>query len=211
MTDETNRRLMRVLALVPKDSRLEPRFEPRAHAGVVYGGSSEGLDEGSVVDYLEILADRGFVERIFVERLMICPSCESHAVNVHEACVTCMSSNLVTIRSYFHFRCGFIGPESAFGKDPGGLRCPKCKGLLVDLGTDHDSPGDFFECKNCSAMFQQPQMGVRCLSCGARYIGTSLAELRNRDVFAYRLTLRGERAIENRAANLSGVLEAEYD
>jgi hypothetical protein len=167
-----------------------------------------GFDEDRLAADLATLADRGYLERIFVERLMICPTCDSHAVNVHEACVTCNSSNLVTIKSYFHFRCGFIGPEKAFGQDPGGLRCPKCKGLLTDLGTRYDSPGEFFDCQNCAAMFQQPQMAARCLSCGALFLGNALNQLRYRDVFAYRLSLRGETALARGTVEASDLVES---
>ncbi len=203
MNGDSNQRLLQVLALVPKDSHLDPHWEPRAPAGATYGDAVAGLDPDQVAQDLETLADRGYAERIFVERLMICPSCSSHAVNVHESCVTCNSSNLESITSYFHFRCGFIGPEKAFTKEPAGLRCPKCKKYLVDVGTDHDSPGVFFECKNCAAMFQQPNMGVRCLGCGARFTGLALQDLKHRDVYAYRLLLRGQNALANGALETS--------
>jgi hypothetical protein len=196
MADENSQRLLRFLSLLPKDSHLEPSWEPRAATGAVY--LARGSD-GSPVDIpaadLESLADRGYLERIFVERLMICPTCSSHAANVHEACVTCNSSNLTAITTYFHFRCGYIGAEKTFSKEAGGLRCPKCKKFLVDLGTDHDSPGVMFECGNCASTFQQPQMGVRCLSCGATFLGTALQELGHLDVFAYRLSQRGDAAL----------------
>jgi hypothetical protein len=202
MTTESDRRLLRVLALVPKDAHLAPSWEPRARLGVIYNGQRAGLDEEGVVEDLDALADLGYLERIFIERLMTCPTCESHAINVHEACVTCGSSNLKRIVTYFHFRCGFTGPESAFAKEAGGLRCPKCKKLLVDLGTDHDSPGIIFECANCAAMFQNPEIGVRCLSCGAAFTGPGVDGLHHRDVFAYRLTTRGDAALSRGAMEI---------
>ena len=195
MTDAINDRLLKVLALVPKDAHLAPSWEPRSRSGVTYNGSKAGLDENQTADDLEELASRGYLERIFVERLMICPTDGSHAMNVHEACVTCGSANLKRIMTYFHFRCGFVGPEKAFTPEAGGLRCPKCKGLLVDLGTNYDSPGEMFECNNCASMFQQPQMGVRCLSDGATFLGPALDDILYRDVFAYRLTTSGDAAL----------------
>ncbi len=193
--DDAQERLLKALAFVPRDSRLEPLWEPRARLGFVFRGAAAGFDEEQLAEDLATLAERGYLERIFVERLMTCPKCESHSVNVHEACVTCASANLSVIKSYFHFRCGFIGPEKAFSLEPDGMRCPKCRILLVDRGATFDSPGDFFECNACTAMFQQPQMAVRCLSCGGLYLGPALAELRHRDVYAYRLTIRGETAL----------------
>jgi hypothetical protein len=208
MTEEGQPRLLRVLALVPKDSRLEPAWEPRARRGYIYHGARAGFDEDQLADDLAVLAERGYLERVFVERLMTCPTCQSHAINVHEACVTCNSSSLVSIKSYFHFRCGYIGPEKAFAAEPGGLRCPKCKGLLTDLGTTYDSPGDFFECNSCAAMFQQPQMGARCLGCGALFVGPALNDLPHRDVYAYRLTLKGETAVAKGSAAASDLVES---
>ncbi len=196
--------LLRVLAFIPKDAHLSPAWEARSRLGAVYGGERAGFDEDRLHEALETLANRGFLERIFVERLTTCPTCESHAINVHEACVTCGSSNLKRIVTYFHFRCGFVGPEGAFAKDPGGLRCPKCKGLLVDLGTDHDSPGVMFECAKCAAMFQNPEIGVRCLSCGAAFTAGAVDELHHRDVFSYRLTSRGDAALAR------GAIENEF-
>jgi hypothetical protein len=195
MTENTDRRLLQALALVPKDGHLAPSWEPRSRLGAIYNAQRAGLDEENVAEDLETLAGLGYLERIFVERLMTCPTCDSHAINVHEACVTCASSNLKRIKSYFHFRCGFIGPESAFVKEPAGMRCPKCKVLMVDLGTDHDSPGVMFECLNCAAMFQNPEIGVRCLSCGGSFTGPAIDDLHHRDVFAYRLTTRGDAAL----------------
>jgi Zn finger protein HypA/HybF involved in hydrogenase expression len=188
-------RLLECLASIPRGSHIEPSWEPRAAEGVVYFVKRRGMDVEIPLDDLELLADRGYLERIFVERLMICPTCHGHAVNVHEACVTCNSANLTPIVTYFHFRCGYIGPEKTFNKEANGLRCPKCKKFLVDLGTDHDSPGTMFECGKCAATFQQPNMGVRCIACGASFNGNALNELTHLDVFAYRLSLGGERAV----------------
>jgi Zn finger protein HypA/HybF involved in hydrogenase expression len=187
--------LLQYLKLIPKDSHLEPTWERRAASGAIYVSRNGSGDVEIPVADLERLAAGGYLERIFVERLMTCPTCRSHAVNVHEACVTCASANLTPIVTYFHFRCGYIGPEKTFSLEANGLRCPKCKKFLVDLGTDHDSPGVMFECLKCAATFQQPQMGVRCLSCGGTFIGTALAELTHLDVFAYRLSHRGDQAL----------------
>lgn len=206
-TGELQDRLLRTLALVPKDSRLEPQWEPRTRLGYTYRGA-EAFEEDQLVQDLDTLAERGYLERIFVERLMVCPTCHSHAVNVHESCVTCGSSDLITITSYFHFRCGYIGPESAFAKDPNGLRCPKCKGVLTDRGTRFDSPGDYFQCQSCASMFQEPQMGVRCLSCGAAFLGDALQGLLHRDAYAYRLTLRGQTALTNRKIDVGELVQS---
>ena len=141
------------------------------------------------------------LERVFVERLTLCGSCGSHALNVHEACIACSSSNLAQFDVFFHFRCGYTGPVSAFKAERDGLRCPKCKKILADLGTDHDSPGSFFRCGACAAMFQTPHSGVRCVACGARYTGPALADLRTIDAFHYRLTNVGRDKLREKSGD----------
>lgn len=198
MSEDDARRL-KVLAAVPQGTSLEPSWEPASKAGYVYRGTGSPLDDGAMRDDLEKLADGGYLERVFVDRISLCPSCGSHALNVHEACLTCASSNLEQFKALFHFRCGFVGPVTAFREERDGLRCPKCNRILADLGTDHDSPGDYFHCLNCTAMFQEPDIGARCLSCGARFSGNAMQNIGRSDVFAYRLTALGKAAVgENR-------------
>lgn len=195
--------LMRALAAIPQSSSLEPSWEPASNAGFVYRGTGSPAEDEKMLDALEKLAERGYVERVFVERLSLCPSCGSHALNVHEACLTCGSSNLELFKALFHFRCGFVGPVTAFKAERDGLRCPKCNRILADLGTDHDSPGEYFHCLNCDAMFQTPDVGARCLSCGARFSGKAMQNIGRRDVYGYRITSLGKAALSAGAAGES--------
>ena len=174
---------------------LEPAWDPRASAGVVYRGTGSALDDQLLRNDLETLAGQDYLERVFVERLSLCPNCGSHALNVHESCLTCFSSHLKQTKAILHFRCGFVGPVSAFAEEAKGRRCPKCRKLLQDLGTDHDSPGDYFICQACNAMFQVAEVGARCLSCGARFSGPDMRNIGQRDIFAYRLTGLGTEAL----------------
>lgn len=202
MSDDSAR-LLNVLAAVPETSSLEPSWEPAAKGGFVYRGGGSELDGGSMHDDLERLADGGYLERVFVERLSLCPSCGSHALNVHEACLTCGSSNMEQFKALFHFRCGYVGPVTSFREERDGLRCPKCSRILADLGTDYDSPGDYFRCLNCTAMFQTPDVGARCLSCGARFSGDAMQTVGRRDVHAYRRTSLGNAALKENRLGLS--------
>jgi len=174
---------------------IEPKWDPAVREGVVYRGTGSPLDDYSLAADFEELARAGYLERVFVDRLSICPNCESHALNVREVCLTCSSSNLKAIKTLLHFRCGYVGPVSAFAQEAQGRRCPKCRKLLQDLGTDHDSPGDYFQCQACNSEFQIPEVGARCLSCGSRYAGTDMQRILQRDVFAYRLTALGNAAV----------------
>jgi hypothetical protein len=204
--NDLNSHLLRVLALVPEDSRLEPVWECAARVGFVYRGVGSELRDATLLHDLEQLADEGYLERVFVERISLCPSCESHGLNVHDACVSCSSSNLQQFKALFHFRCGYVGPATSFTIERQGLRCPKCNRTLQDLGTDHDSPGEYFQCRSCAAMFQTPAIGARCLSCGGRFTGDALEDVRHQDVYAYRLTAAGKTAIgEDRVVEIGTI------
>jgi hypothetical protein len=194
MNDRRNR-LLGTLALMPANAALDPAWEPLSRRGFVYRLTGSELDDLELFDDLETLAEEGYLERVFIERLSLCPNCESHALNVHESCLTCGSSNLRQFKAIFHFRCGFIGPTEAYKKEDAGLRCPKCNRILRDLGTDHDSPGDYFECLSCGSMLQVPEVGARCLSCGAGFLGSALQSVGRRDVYAYRITAVGGAAL----------------
>lgn len=193
--NELTSRQLRVLALVPQDSRIEPVWESAARTGFVYRGAGSELRDVSLLDDLEELADGAFLERVFIERISLCPSCESPALNVHDSCASCTSSNLQPFKALFHFRCGYVGPATSFKPERDGLRCPKCNRMLRDLGTDFDSPGDYFQCRSCASMFQTPAVGARCLSCGGRFSGDTLQHVAHRDVYGYRLTPAGKSAL----------------
>ena len=190
-------KLLRALEVVrAAGSVLEPVWDSNAPNGVLYQGTGSSLDDFALLESLEILARGDYLQRKFVERISLCPNCGSHALNLHEACLTCASSNLSQVKVLLHFRCGFVGPVTAFEVEPQGRRCPTCRKLLQDLGTDHDSPGDYFVCHSCNANFQIPEPGARCLSCGVRFAHVDMHKIRYRDVFAYRMTALGIAALE---------------
>ena len=182
--------MMEALAALPPDALLQPVWNVSSPAGFYYEGARSQSREEFAAN-LERLVEAGYAERVFVDRLSLCPSCGSHALNVREICPTCGSSHLDHFKALFHFRCGYTGPTTAFKAEPNGLRCPKCNRLLKDLGTDHDSPGTFLQCLSCSSMFQTAHVGGRCLNCSGRFDQAAMEHLEQRDVYAYRLTERG--------------------
>lgn len=209
-----NARLLRTLSIVEAARpHFAPLWDPHDRRGFLFRGSGSATDDDHLRTDLEALYAGDYLERVFIERLSYCPSCDSHAINVHEGCLSCGSSHLTQFRALFHFRCGFVGPVSAFKEERKGLRCPKCNRLLADLGTDHDSPGNYFRCLSCVSMFQLPEMGARCLSCGARFRSNEVGQIAHRDVFGYRLSSLGRAALrEGRIfEELAEILRADYE
>jgi hypothetical protein len=199
--------LLNVLAVVASaGSTLDPVWDSHERCGYAYPTGDTGLTGSQMREALEQLAETDYLERVFVERVSLCPTCDSHAVNVHESCVSCGSSNLMQFKALFHFRCGFVGPTTAFKAERKGLRCPKCNRILADLGTDHDSPGEYFRCLACTAMFQTAEPGIRCMSCGARLRGTAIQTLHQHNVYAYRLSAVGRGALDQKK-----LMDSQYD
>jgi hypothetical protein len=187
--------MVETLRAVPSDALLEPVWNFSSPHGYFYNGVP-ALSREDFAANLERLADQGYLERVFVDRLSLCPNCDSPALNVQEICSSCGSSHLERFVAYFHFRCGYVGAQTSFKLEPGGMRCPKCKRILADLGTDYDSPGTFFRCLACTAEFQTPHIGGRCLRCSCRFDQAGMQNAHERDVFAYRLTESGQRALK---------------
>jgi hypothetical protein len=204
-------RLLRTLSVVRgAGGTLEPAWDPIARDGVSYRGAGSALNDQSLAADLDELASASYLDRVFVDRLSLCPHCSSHALNVREVCLTCGSANLTHMKTILHFRCGYVGPLTAFKEEAAGRRCPKCGKIFDNLGTDHDSPGDFFICRSCNAEFQIPEVGARCVSCGAKFGGIDMAKVKMRDVYAYRLTALGTAALDDgRLREAPGELEVD--
>ena len=194
---ERDERWLRALATV-RDAGplLEARWDPQSREGFVYVRGDDLADE-ELRSSLEDLARFGYVERTFVDRLSLCPNCRSHAINVREICLSCKSSNLTSVETLHHYRCGFVGPSYAFALDDEGRRCPKCGRTLHDLGTDFDSPGTSFVCRVCDSKFQLPDVGALCLSCGQTLAGDEMRRIVYREAFSYRLSRLGAAALQS--------------
>jgi hypothetical protein len=196
MSDQRDERwLGRLITLSETGGRIEPKWEPSHRSGYVYSREMDELDDAELRRDLEDLSRFGYLERNFVDRLALCPTCRSHTLNVREVCLSCKSSNLAPVETFHHYRCGYVGPSYAFALDDRGRRCPKCARILRDLGTDYESPGTSFSCRVCDASFQLPDIGSLCLSCGQRLVGQEMQKITYADVYSYRLSSLGRGAV----------------
>lgn len=174
---------------------MRPIWNPRADRGYVYDSALEHQEHEMLWRDLKNLADLDYLEQDFFNRLTRCPSCGSHHLSVREVCVSCHGPNLHSVPLLHHFRCGYVGPIHAYGKDDHGHRiCPKCHGTLEHLGTDHDHPGENWSCRSCESSFQVPDVEALCLSCGTTHAGANLV---HEDVFSFRLSSLGAAALRH--------------
>lgn len=196
MTEDNKRRLDVLHRIQNYNGEWSPIWDPCSAMGYVYDPdirSSEDNDE--LMQDLDYLARNDYLEKSFADKLTVCPVCDSHHVNAREVCVSCNSPQIQEIPLIHHFRCGYVGAIDLFERDDkGARRCPKCEGKLEHLGTDHDLPGSNYNCLNCNASFQAPDVEALCLSCQKRSLGVDLLK---RDVYMYRISSLGFSALRN--------------
>ncbi|MBB4648999.1 DNA-directed RNA polymerase subunit RPC12/RpoP [Aminobacter niigataensis] len=141
-------------------------------------------DTNSTVLVAEALANRGWLERHFVDRHHQCDKCGSHRLVVREECPTCRSANLDEAKLIHHYSCAQIGPEVDFQRD-NALICPKCSKQLRNYGKDYDKPGSVQICGECRHTTSEPAIGFVCQDCGAGIDGQRVATV---DLHSYALT-----------------------
>jgi hypothetical protein len=136
---------------------------------------------------LENLANAGLFRRRFAQRLHVCGDCQSHRLQVFEACTECASGFLDEESIVHHFACGEQGPESQFlaGHD---LICPKCNQELRHFGVDYARPGQVLLCKSCKAVMSEPFVRFVCTDCGVSVLAE---QLETRDWFDYEISEEG--------------------
>jgi len=190
-----NERLLGILHRIQQNGgEWVPRWTPCSSRGYVYDTNIESMENNDVLMRdLQYLVKNDYLEKSFADILTACPACGSHHVNVREVCISCKSAHIEEIPLIHHFRCGYVGPIHLFERDEkGARRCPKCEGKLEHLGTDHDLPGNNYNCLDCNASFQVPDVEALCLSCQKRSQGINLLR---EEVHKYRISSLGFSAL----------------
>lgn len=198
-TDEFAASTERCLALLrdamqESPPRIAPVLDRDAPLGHTYPFACERLqtDARGATDTLEELANLGLLQRTLANRVHVCPSCENCQINFREQCTRCSSIDLSIERVLHHFRCGYTGIESEF-KSGTDLVCPKCRHELRQLGQDFDRPHETYVCRECTTLFEEPQLSGQCLSCSHEF---SSHEAPQRAIHAYVPTPLAMRAVE---------------
>jgi len=153
-------------------------------------GCGNNPDDKNLRNMVAWLLDSGYIEPVkFVERIHLCPVCQSSVLLFTECCSKCQSSNIREEDMIHHFRCANISPESEYQYD-GELRCPKCKHFLQHIGIDYDRPAKICTCNECGSAQLHSSMKVMCAVCGHT---TQPHTLSPYDIKEYRFTQAGIR------------------
>lgn len=133
----------------------------------------------------------GYIRRTrFIDRIHVCPICNSSHLLFFETCPKCGSSEVDEEPVIHHFRCANVSPEHTYMSD-GELRCPKCHHLLRHIGVDYDRPSSVYTCRQCYNTFMYPAMRVLCTNNRRSW---RPEELKPVDVEEYEFTPEGIKA-----------------
>ena len=136
-----------------------------------------------VASILESLAGKEILIRKFFERLLRCPQCQSVNLRPSINCPRCGSGNIARGRILEHFVCKFTGLEDEF-VSKGRYICPECKQELRTIGSDYQSLGLLYKCRDCDNVFNQPMIKWSCLKCSSLTAEDKVTEI---NIYSYSL------------------------
>ncbi|MBR1787559.1 MAG: hypothetical protein IJ762_00005 [Bacteroidaceae bacterium] len=146
-------------------TRLNSTIVPSLTLGItaVYAGMMSNAEityrenqkfrRSELIEFNHRLLELDYTEYVrHVERIHLCPNCQSSHLIFAECCPKCESSHILQEPMIHHFRCANVSPESTYSYD-GELRCPKCRHRLRHIGVDYDRPTDTYSCQECGHTF----------------------------------------------------------
>ena len=188
---------------------LKPKTSLESFCGYWYPEAQEAFEAkpGEEVEHLDHLAELGYLDRQFFDRIHLCPFCSYFVLNFREVCPRCESANIDIVEMIHHFRCGYAAPEVEF-RDGVQYVCPKCKRSLRHIGVDYERPASNYLCASCKHIFLEPKVSCLCLKCGQAF-GVERAV--TRIIHVYRLTAKGSLAAARGAIEEAGLFGAFID
>lgn len=142
---------------------------------------------------VDALLKNEYIEQAeLVNRIRMCPKCETGHLNYVDCCPQCGSKNFDKKVMLHCFTCGHVAPENDFVNNMA-LVCPKCGTVLRHIGSDYDHPLESYECVDCGARFIEPDVKVECFNCGAV---SQPNDLSADNIYSYRITEKGANAVK---------------
>lgn len=139
------------------DKRVTPERAPSTMMGYRYSLAEEYFTKNAREE-LEMLAEKGLMERGFYGRELGCPKCGSINLILRFHCSHCNGLNIVKSTILEHVSCGYVGPEEEFK----GGKCLKCGKEVKQIGVDYVKQGMMYRCLECKHIFQTPVEKLYC-------------------------------------------------
>lgn len=173
--------------------KIEPEGSKKARNGYTYKIAADFFktDDGSEIEELKYLLDKQVLIKKFFDKILVCPYCWDHDVNIRETNPSSRSANISVVNTIHHYRCAYIGTEKEFLQ---GIKyvCPKCNVDLKHIGVDYDKPGKIYVDNETGEKFQESDVNCQCRNCSHSFEAEN-AEKEN--IFSFVLANRAELAV----------------
>ena len=149
-----------------KISEVKPSTNPATKDGFGYPQAESILESttSEAVATLEFMANEDILERNLQENILFCPRCQSPNLKPGLGCPKCGSGNIAKGRILEHLACRNNSLEEDYGNN-GKYICPKCQQELRFLGTDYQSLGINYKCRECGGISKDAAFNMRCEQC----------------------------------------------
>jgi hypothetical protein len=154
---------------------------------IEYPNAQDLLDEYDhpIIDTLESLVERGILDRSYMTKRYLCPSCRMYWMYYIGACPACGSlhtSGRVIAR---HQECGYSSPAHNFEHEDGSQVCPGCSKRVSTSSLEYSEK---HVCRTCDELFSEPEHRIRCRVCLKDYLPKQVLE---RTLYEYTVTDHG--------------------
>jgi len=208
-------------------SEVKPTTNLATKDGFAYPQAESllGTTTQEAVATLEFLANQDILGKNIRGNILFCPHCQSPKLKSELGCPKCGSGNIGKGRILEHFACRNNSLEDDYATDNGKLICPKCGQELRFLGTDYQSLGISYKCRDCGTISKEAAASWQCLQCShffPEYAATEIVlysyhlnvekkrkmefELKERPLFVDFLKKRGYEVVES--ANVNGTTKS---
>ena len=153
-----------------RDDNLIPSLQSDTHR------FATGLPTATLMKW----ADLGILRPVLVDRIYVCPKCESMPT-FRKGCRSCGSIHIASQPLILHADCAYLGTISEFDRE-GRIVCPKCGMLeMPERGgfARHNGP---CRCLDCNWSDAETEVVGQCLSCSWHFPLTNASE---RDLIGY--------------------------
>jgi len=154
-----------------------------------YSGADFGLEDVSAL--LTELESHKILQKITIDTVPSCPSCQASNFNVSYLCPYSQHTMLQHGTLIEHYACGNADFEENYRSGPNELVCPKCRRTLKVIGTDYRKIERAYRCSSCGKTFGTPKLILQCRNCNRK---NDEEELVMPPVYAYKINeqLRSE-------------------
>jgi hypothetical protein len=177
-----------------KISEVKPSTNAATKDGFGYPQAEKILESttSEVVDTLEFMANEDILERNLQEKILFCPKCQSPNLKPGLGCPKCGSGNIAKGRILEHLSCRNNSLEEDYGNN-GKYICPKCRQELRFLGTDYQSLGINYKCRECGGISKDAAFNMQCLQCSNLFPEGDAKEI---VLYSYRLNEEKKRQLQ---------------